>query len=433
MQGKALGPGFRKVWVAAAISNLGDGLVLAALPLLAESLTKTAVLVSGIVTMRYAAWLVLGLLGGVVADRADRRWVMVIVDVGRTLVVAVLGLEIALGSPPIAALWLAAFLLGCGEVFFDSAAQAMLPSLIGDDELLERANSRLYVAQSVTTDLIGPPVGAFLFAAVAALPFLIDAGSFAAAALIVATLVGSFRVRRATSAAATENAAVGDASAAAAVAEPRPSMRAELTEAWRYVRSQRLLRSLIALGCAWNFFAIGALSTNVLFARRVLHVSPAGYGFVLTGFAVGGVIAGLVTERITARIGPGTTILLTFLLGGLSGLVSAISQNAVVFALGFGISFAAGSAASIVVVTLRQQLVPDALRGRVNAFFRVAIFAAAALGGIAMGILGSAVSLRAPLIALGIAGVALFGAGLGEISNGRIARARDAAREVTAP
>src|SRR5258707_4510446 len=87
-----LGRGFRRVWAAAAISNLGDGLVLAALPLLAESLTKSAVLVSGIVTMRYAAWLVLGLFGGVVADRADRRWVMIVVDVGRAAVVAAIGI-----------------------------------------------------------------------------------------------------------------------------------------------------------------------------------------------------------------------------------------------------------------------------------------------------------------------------------------------------
>jgi len=275
MQGRVgLGRGFRQVWTAAAISNLGDGLVLAALPLLAESLTKTAVLVSGIVTMRYAAWLVLGLFGGVVADRADRRWVMIVVDVGRAVIVAGLGIVIVVGTAPIALLWLIAFLLGCGEVFFDSASQAMLPSVIGDDDLLERANSRLYVAQSVTTDLIGPPIGAFLFAAVAALPFLIDAGSFAAAALIVATLAGSFRGRPAT----TKVPAPGSEPVVA-----RPSVRTELREAWHYVRGHRLLRSLIALGCGWNFFAIGAMSTNVLFARRVLHVSDTGYGFGRTG------------------------------------------------------------------------------------------------------------------------------------------------------
>lgn len=403
---KRLGGAFRRVWTAAAISNVGDGLILAALPLLAESLTKSAILVSGIVTMRYAAWFLFGLVGGVVADRVDRRRVMVVVDLLRAVVVAALGLVILVGTPPIALLWLTAFLLGCGEVFFDSSAGAVLPTIVGDDALLERANSQLFVTQSVGTELVGPPIGALLFAGAASLPFLLDAGSFVAASLIVATLAGSYAARRAPSTSQTPS-----------------TIRHDIADGWHFIRQHRLLRSLIMLGCAWNFFSTGVEATNVLFARRELHISDAGYGFVLTGFAVGGVIAGLVTERITARIGPGTTILVTFLLGGVAGLVTATAPNAVVFAFGFSIAFAAGTAASIVVVTLRQQLVPDELRGRVTSYFRVAIFVAAALGALAMGALGGAVSYRAPVAALGVAGVVLFLAGLREISNERIAAA----------
>jgi MFS family permease len=404
-----LGPLFRRVWIATAISTVGDGLLLAALPLLAESLTKSALLVSGLVAMRYAAWLLLGLLGGVVADRTDRRRVMVVVDIGRAIVVGLLGVAVIAGDPPIALLWSAAFLLGCGEVFFDSSSQAMLPAVVGDTSLLERANARLYATTTVGTELVGPPIGALLFGVAVALPFLLDAGSFVAAALIVLTLSGSYAARREIGPAGTQ----------------RPSVRSDLGDAWRYVRGHRLLRSLIVLGCAWNFFAAGAEATNVLFARRVLHVSPQGFGFVLTGFAVGGILAAVLTERITARIGPGTTILVGFLFGGAAGLVSAWSTNAVVFAIGYALAFAAGTSASIVVVSLRQQLVPDVLLGRVTAFFRVAIFVCAGLGAAVMGIVDETVSLRAPLIFLGIAGVVLFVAGLREVTNSKIATARE--------
>lgn len=411
---RRFGAPFRTMWAAAAISNLGDGLLLAALPLLASSLTRSAVAVSGLVTMRYAAWLALGVFGGVVADRTDRRRVMVAVDLGRTLVVAGLGVAVLLGAPPIALLWATAFVLGCGEVFFDSSAQALLPSVV-DDDLLERANSRLYATESVANELVGPPIGAWLFATTAALPFLLDGASFLGAALIMTSLVGTFRPKPAAAAAAPTAVVADDLTPAR-----RRRLRDDLAEAWHFVRSQRLLRSLIVLGAAWNFFAVGAEATVVLFARRVLGVSAGGYGFVLTGLAIGGIAAALLTDRITAAIGPGTTILTTFLLGGVAGGVAAVSTNAVVFVAAFGLSFAAGTAASIVVVTLRQQIAPDALRGRVTSFFRIVVFAAGGSGALVMGLLGSAVSLRAPMVALGIAGFTLFAASWREVNNARI-------------
>ena len=247
------------------------------------------------------------------------------------------------------------FLFGCGEVFFDTSAEAMLPNVV-DDDLLARANSRLYVTQSIAVDLIGPPIGALLFAVAASLPFLLDSWSFLASAMIVLTLRGSFRPK--------QQHVDADADAGAAQ-EPPASARKAIADGWHFARGQRLLRSLIVLGCAWNFFAIGSESTTVLFAKRELHMSDAAFGLTWAGFAIGGVIAGWLTERIVDRFGPGHTILATFLLGGIAGTTAALSHNAVVFAVGFAASFAAGTAASIVVVTLRQQLVPDALRGRV--------------------------------------------------------------------
>ena len=408
----SLGAQFSRLWAAAAVSNFGDGLVLVALPLLVESMTSNAIYVSGLITMRYAAWLLLGLVGGVTADRADRQRIMVYVDLARTVAIGTLGVVIVFGTPPIALIWAVAFLLGCGEVFFDSAAEAMLPNVV-EEAQLERANSRLFVTQSVANEFIGPPVGAFLFAIAAALPFLLDAWSFLGAAMIVLTLRGRFSPAPV----APDDLATTSPRAAAA-------FRSDVAAGWRFVRGHRLLRSLIGLGCAWNFFAVGAESTLVVFARRELHTSEAGYGLALTGFAVGGILAGWLTERIVAKIGPGRTILATFLLGAIAGFATATTHSIWVLAFAFACSFAAGTAASIVVLSLRQQLVPDELRGRVASLFRVGVFASAGTGALLMGILANRVSLRAPFYALGLAAIALFLGAATEITNTTIAAAK---------
>src|SRR3954454_6574246 len=229
-----LGPAFRRLWTGAAISNIGDGLIIVALPLLAESLTHdgtsaggSAVLVTGIVAMRYAAWLLLGLVGGVVADRVDRRRVMAYVDFARTVAVGLLGVTIFYGTPPIALLWITAFLLGCGEVFFDTASEAILPNVVTDD-VLERANSRLFVTQTIANEFVGPPIGAALFGVAASLPFFLDSWSFLASALVVLTLRGSFTPKR------------PDTEAGRAPS----SVRADIAAGWHYARNHRLLRSL---------------------------------------------------------------------------------------------------------------------------------------------------------------------------------------------
>ncbi len=420
----SLGQQFSRLWAAAAISNFGDGLVLVALPLLVESMTTNAIYVSGLITMRYAAWLLLGLVGGVTADRANRQRIMVYVDLARAVAIGILGVVIALGTPPIALIWGVAFLLGCGEVFFDSAAEAILPNVV-DEEKLERANSRLFVTQSVANEFIGPPVGAFLFAIAAALPFLLDAWSFLAAAMIVLTLYMAPTSSGAANALPTDSLA---ASGAAIPLSAAAAFRSDVSDGWQFVRNHRLLRSLIGLGCAWNFFAVGAESTLVIFARRELLASEAGYGLALTGFAVGGILAGWLTERIVAKIGPGHTILSTFLLGAVAGFATATTNSIWVLAFAFACSFAAGTAASIVVLSLRQQLVPDELRGRVASFFRVGVFASAGTGALLMGILANSVSLRAPFYALGLAAIALFLGAATEVNNKTIAAAKSSMR-----
>src|SRR6478736_6709248 len=204
---RRLGGNFARLWTAGAVSNLGDGVVLAAMPLLAASLSHNdPVTVALVATAGTLPWLLFSLVGGAMA----------------ALAVALLA-----GAESSVLLVIVSFALGMAETVFDNASQAILPSLVTDD-LLEAANGRLEGAQIVTNQFVGPPLGAWLFGLAVSAPFFLDAGSFAFAAILVLTLRGSFRPAR----------TVADT-----------TMRADIAEGVRWLTRHRVLRSLaIALG-----------------------------------------------------------------------------------------------------------------------------------------------------------------------------------------
>ncbi len=400
-----LGPKFRKVWAASAVSLAGDGLILSAMPLLLASLTPRAELIAGLEVARGLPWLLFGLLGGVVADRADRRRVMAIVDFGRAVAVAALALAVLRNNATVGLVWTVAFVLGAGEVFFDNSAQSILPSLV-KSELIERANSRFFITEAIARDLAGPAAGAAIFASVASLPFTIDAFSFLGAALIVSTLRGSFHAK------------------GRSARRRRSTIRADLREGARWLRNHELLRALVVIGCTYNFLVVGAEAVNVLFVLRVLHASKATYGLVLTTAAIGGLAAAASAERVIKKLGPGRTILTTLAVAGVAGLVAGTTRFVAVFALGIAAAVACGTLANIVVLSLRQTLVPDDLLGRVNSFYRVSIATAAPLGALVFGALAEHVSLRAPLVTMGIGALLLTVAAAPVVNNRAVERAR---------
>jgi MFS family permease len=160
-----LGRGYHRLWTAAAISNLGDGIFLTALPLLAATLTRDPLPVSAVFAAGWLPWLLFGLLSGALADRWNRRRLMWVVDAARFVVVGGLGVAVIAGLATIPLLVGVAFLLGVGQTLFDSAAQSVIPALVGrDPQRLERANGQLFGAQQVTQQLSGPPLGGWLFA-----------------------------------------------------------------------------------------------------------------------------------------------------------------------------------------------------------------------------------------------------------------------------
>jgi MFS family permease len=372
----SLGPEFRKLWAANAVSNLGDGVAAVAGPLLAASLTRDPLLVAGLAFAQRLPWLLFSLLSGALVDRLDRRRLMAGVDLACCLLLGLLGIAVLADAATVALLYAVFFALGTAETLFDNAAVSILPAVVPAGSL-PRANGRLLGVRMVSEQLAGPPLGGLLFAAAAAVPFLLDAGSFAAAAVLIAALRGRFRVER-------------------PAAMPPTTLRAEIAEGVRWLWRSRLLRILaLALGLM-NLTLTATESILVLFAQERLGLGPVGYGTLLSSIAVGGVAASLVADRVVARLGAATTMRVGLLIETSTHLVLALARSPLLVA---GILALFGFHAvtwSVTSVSLRQELVPSRLLGRVNSAYAVLAYGGMAVGALAGGLLARRFGLTAP-------------------------------------
>jgi MFS family permease len=366
-----LSPAYRRLWWAAAVDNLGDGAFAAALPLLAVSITRDPRLISVVPAATYLPWLLLSLPAGALVDRYDRATLMWRSQAVQAAVVGVVAVLIAAGAAGIPALAGLAFALGACEVVFSNAAQAILPDLV-PKTLLPKANGSQTTITMIGQTFLGPPLGSLLFAVSVALPFGLDAGTFALSAALLATLP-----RRPGAAAA------------------RVPIRTAIADGLRWLLGHRLLRTLALLLGVNNFcFQLGGV-TLVLLATQTLHLDTRGYGLLLAGAALGSVLGGLVNARVVARI------------GSLPALLAALSTNVVLFlALGLspdatvlGLLLAANGFVTtlwnIVTVSLRQQIVPAELLGRVNSVYRMLGWGLIPPGALAGGLVAHGLGIRA--------------------------------------
>ena len=376
--------GFAKLLAAASLSNLGDGVFLVALPLVAADLTRSPAAVAGVTAAMRLPWLVFSLVAGAVVDRADRRVLMWRTDAVRTMLLAVLAGTVATETLSLASLYAIALALGTAETLRDNAAQAILPALVGRDGL-ERANGRLFAAETVTNQFAGPPLGGFLVAAGAAWAFAFNAATFAAAAGLVAAIGGGF--------AATRTAA-------------RRRMAAEIGEGLGWLWRHPTLRTLALLLGTYNLLGTAAFAVVVLFAQDVLGVGDVGFGVLFTGGAAGSVVGGLTVARLAGRLGRARVLVGSAVVIGAAQLAQGLVSDAWVFGGLFVVSGYAVVAWNVVTVSLRQALIPDELLGRVNSVYRFFGWGAMPLGAMLGGALAEVAGLRAPFVAGGAAAIA---------------------------
>jgi MFS family permease len=377
-----LGRDYRRLWTAAGVSTLGDGVRLAALPLLAASITRDPGAVAAVTLAGGLPWLLFSLLSGAVVDRVDRKRVMWMVDSGRALVMFGLATAVVSDATSIPLLVVVAFLLGTGETLFDNAAQSLMPSVATRDRL-EEANSRLYAVQISSQEFVGPPVGSLLFAAAMAAPFFLDAGSFVAAAALVLGIRTAPRTPR--------------------PAAERSRLWSEIADGLRWLWRHRLLRTLALMLGVWNLLTTAAGAVFVLFATEDLHVSTAGYGLLFSAGAVGSIVGSVFATRIIRGVGPGRALIAAVVISGLAYFVVASTSSAYLV----GVMGAIGSLVAIVwnviTVSLRQAIIPDELLGRVNSVYRFMGWGMMPIGAALGGLLATVFGLRSTFWVTGVA------------------------------
>ncbi|GAA2055598.1 MFS transporter [Streptomyces cheonanensis] len=343
--------GFARLWGASTASNLGDGVTMVAFPWLATTLTDDAFLIAAMGVALRLPWLLFSLPAGVLADRLDRRRVMVTMNAARALVICLLGLLVAADAHSLPVLYLCALALGFAEVLVDNTAQVILPAVVGKDGLA-LANGRLMSTQIVTDDFVGRPLGGVLLGVSLALPFAFGAGAAAIAAVLLLTLRGTYR-------------------AAPAAPGPRRPVRAEIAEGVRWLWAHPLLRPLAVALALLNTAGAAVLAIQVLYAREILGLGSLGFAVFTAASGVGGLLGGLLAHRVTRRIGRVRSLMLLLVLELGAYVVGAVSSSALLVGAVVAVAGFGAVLWNVVTVSLRQALVPDALLGRVNSVYRL--------------------------------------------------------------
>jgi len=390
---------------ASAVTNLGDGIAMVAWAWLATLLTRDPLMVALIPAALRLPWALFALPAGIVTDRANRKRLILTMDILRAGAFGIVAVALVVVTPlppaaergvsdPLlfAVLGLCALIIGAAEVFRDNAAQTILPSIVSEDRL-ERANGHLWSAELTANALAGPALGAFLIAWSMPLPFAFNVVAYGVAIWIVARLDVRRRSERHT----------------------HRDWKRELRQGFEFLMSAPMLRMLAVLTGLWNMFHQMIVMALVLHVQENLGVSARGYGMILAVSAVGGIAGGMLGGPVAARFGRGRTAQWALLLSSFTFLLIAFMPDAISLALvmaGFGLS---GMIWDSVSVAFRQRMIPDQILGRVNSLYRLTSWGMMPVGLVLSGVLirgaepflGRGLALTVPFIVAAVGSVVL--------------------------
>jgi MFS family permease len=387
-----VGPQFRWLWSASALTNIGDGIVLAAGPLLVASQTRDPFVVSLAFFCEFLPSLVLGSFVGVIVDRVDRRRIVVLVNLARAGILGVLATMIATGNVSIATVLLALLLLATAETFADLASTSLLPRLVPRDHL-GIANARLQSAHLLMNQLIGPPIGALLFVLGMAIPFAADAACYALGAVLVARIAAT----TATSAGSvSEGTDEGSATETAAGPSGIAAVWRELVEGFRWLRAHPPMRTLALTVIAFNVTFGAAMSVLVLYAGDRLGMDSVGFGLLTTAGAIGGIVGTAAYGTLERRFGIANLMRGGLIIETATHLVLALTTSPAVALVTFGVFGAHEVVWWTTSITVRQRAVPDELLGRVGGIYTVGLTGGIVVGTPIGGLLARSFGITAP-------------------------------------
>jgi MFS family permease len=369
-----LGPEFPWLWASSAATNIGDGILLSAGPLLVTTITREPIAVAASVFLQHLPWVFFGIPAGAIIDRVDRRRLTWIVNAIRAVILAVLTATIATGTADLALVLGSMFLLGTAETFADNAGQALIATKVPKLHL-GLANARLSGTRILANQLAGPPIGALLFGLGMWVPFGVNVICAALGAVMIARLLPT--------------------PARAAPAEPT-HIRHEIRDGIRWLWQHPPIRALALTILFFNVTFGAAMAVFVLLAKERLGLDDVGYGLLITAEALGGLLASVAYPRLERRFALSTLMRVGLLWETMTHLILATTTLPVVAAITMGIFGVHAVMWGTLSTTVRQRAVPAAYLGRVTSVYMLAVVGGMAVGSVVGGVIAQVFGVTGP-------------------------------------
>jgi MFS family permease len=431
-----LGRAYWKLWSATAVSNLGDGVSGVAYPWLASAVTRSPLLIAAAGFASRLPWLVFTLHAGVITDRFDRRKLILGMDLFRGILTVIVGAIVLLNRDSLPSLneltsitdmetnWvlyltliLTSFLFGLAEVLRDNSAQTLMPSVVSEENL-EKANGRMWSAESLTNSFIGPPLGSLLIGVSIFIPFFFDAVSFFVAVALIASIGGSFRP---------------------VIEKPREKInfKSEIKEGFRWLWAHPLLRPMAIILGFMNGVGSMVTATYILFAQEVLKTSVFVFAVLGMAAAVGGIIGGLLAPKISEKCGSGPSLWMAMILAPVGTAIIGFTSTWQIVWVVTVFQTIAAILWNTITVSLRQSIIPSHLLGRVNSVYRffawgsipIGMFLGGGLVAVGQLFLSREMALRTPYFTGAVLGLIIFAMAASKLTTSAIEKARTEGRK----
>ena len=368
-----LGRNFRWLLVSSWVTNFGDGITLAAGPLLVASQTHNPLVIAMAALLQRLPWLMFGLYAGVVADRINRRAIVIATGLARMVILLLLTASILTHRVDTAVVLAALFLFGVNETFGDTTTTTLLPMLVGKRDL-GIANSRTFTGVIVWNQMAGPPIGAALFAVGMALPFASEAVCVLAGVILISRVRLPAHVKRARHA----------------------RVRDDIREGWRWLWAHPPVRTLAITIFTFNITFGAAWSVLVLYAQQRLGMRELGFGLITTAMATGGLLGTACYGWLERHVSLGVIMRGGLVIETLTHLALALTRSAWFALIVFAIFGAHASIWATTSTSVRQRAVPAEFQGRVASVYLTGVVGGIVIGSALGGLVASAWGITAP-------------------------------------
>ena len=388
---KSMGPAFNRLWGASLTTNLADGVLSAAAPLLAITLTKNPVLISMLSALVMLPWLFFAIPIGVIVDRVDRRFLLAGANCVRFLIAGLLALSISTHTITIYLLFIATFCIGICEVTADTTSQSLIPQILTKDQL-ERGNSRLQISETIVQGFVGTPISGFLYAAAIYLPFIANSLGFLVAAILAAAIPVKF-LQDLRGESTPEN---------------KPDFKSEIRFGISYLYNNKVLLRLVLTTASIGLCYSLSTSTIVLFMVKELDLKPAFFGIALSVQALGAIAGGIAAPVLSKKFGRSKVMTAGIFLSSLIILLQGFVPNIYIYIVLSTVAAFTISQWNILLMSTYQSVIPAHLYGRVHGTRRTLVWGLMPFGSLLGGFIAKT-GLRAPLIVGGAIATVIAG------------------------